>query len=168
MHIPWGSFQTIVVDLSQYYNSIISIIIKYFTSQIMIKIDIADYLNTNPPFVAYFQNMDADWNTALGTHGYDNRLMSMKPIFMARGPDIKVHHEIQPFMSLDIYPLTAKLLDIVPAPNNGTLDIVHDMIRDYDNEPRSVAVKSSASLVTVTVFSLSLWSIPAIMVVSKQ
>ena len=55
----------------------------------------------------------------------------MKPIFMASGPDIKSGHKVRPFTSLDIYPLTAALLGIRPAPNNGTLTVVRDMIRGY-------------------------------------
>ena len=96
--------------------------------------------------------MDNSWNTDKGAHGYDNMLMSMKPIFLAKGPDIRQGYRVDPFMSLDIYPLTAKLLGIEPAPNNGTLSIVKDILRE--NEPKSVAVKSpdsGAVLETVSV-----------------
>ncbi|XP_071132349.1 ectonucleotide pyrophosphatase/phosphodiesterase family member 5-like [Mytilus edulis] len=38
-----------------------------------------------------------------GAHGYDNRLNSMKPIFLARGPNIKENYITDTFRSIDIY-----------------------------------------------------------------
>ena len=63
-----------------------------------------------------------------GGHGYDNRLPTMKPIFYARGPNIKRNYTVSPFESVDIYPLVAALLGIEPEPNNGTLDNVKDFL----------------------------------------
>ncbi|KAL3875740.1 hypothetical protein ACJMK2_033661 [Sinanodonta woodiana] len=63
-----------------------------------------------------------------GSHGYDNRLSSMKPIFYARGPDFKRNYLARPFNSIDLYPLMCKLLGIDPAPNNGTLDNTADIL----------------------------------------
>ncbi|CAC5402295.1 ENPP5 [Mytilus coruscus] len=56
-----------------------------------------------------------------GAHGYDNRLDKMKPIFLARGPNIKENHIADTFRSIDIYPMICHLLGIQPAPNNGSL-----------------------------------------------
>ncbi|XP_071090159.1 ectonucleotide pyrophosphatase/phosphodiesterase family member 5-like [Haliotis cracherodii] len=69
-------------------------------------------------------------NTLKGTHGYDNRLMSMKPIFLARGPNFKTNFTSDPIKIVDIYPLVCKLLNIEPAPNNGSLDRVNVFIQD--------------------------------------
>ena len=111
-----------------------------------------------------FQNKTFSWNKNKGSHGYDNRLLSMKPIFMAQGPDIKRGYEIEPFMSLDLYPLTATLLGITPAPNNGTLRIVQDMIRKYTPRTKAVIEANNAPVATpvfgislMTTTSLTLW-----------
>ncbi|KAL5014928.1 hypothetical protein ScPMuIL_009198 [Solemya velum] len=63
-----------------------------------------------------------------GGHGYDNALSSMKPIFLARGPNIKPNYEISPFLTVDIYPLVCELLNLNPAPNNGSLARTRDML----------------------------------------
>lgn len=63
-----------------------------------------------------------------GTHGYDNHLSSMKPIFFAKGPNIKQNYTVSPFNSVDIYALVAELLGISPGPHNGTLENVKDFI----------------------------------------
>ena len=63
-----------------------------------------------------------------GDHGYDNHLPSMKPIFFARGPNIKKKYKVSPFNSVDIYPLVAALLGVQPGPHNGTLENVKDFI----------------------------------------
>lgn len=79
-------------------------------------------------------------NPEKGAHGYDNELPSMKPIFFARGPNIRKGYKTQPFNSVDIYPLVCNLLGIQPAPNNGSLDIVKSFIvRDTANA-RSVDI----------------------------
>ena len=52
----------------------------------------------------------------------------MKPIFFARGPNIKQNYTISPFNSVDIYPLVAALLGIEPEPNNGTLENVKNFL----------------------------------------
>ena len=52
----------------------------------------------------------------------------MKPIFFARGPNIKKNYTVLPFNSVDIYPLVAALLGIEPEPNNGTLENVKDFL----------------------------------------
>ncbi|XP_046545216.1 ectonucleotide pyrophosphatase/phosphodiesterase family member 5-like [Haliotis rubra] len=63
-----------------------------------------------------------------GTHGYDNRLMTMKPIFLAKGPNFKTNFTSDPIRNVDIYPLVCKLLKINPAPNNGSLARVNAFI----------------------------------------
>ena len=66
-----------------------------------------------------------------GNHGYDNRLSSMKPIFLARGPNIKEHQIAPTFRSVDIYPMICKILGITPSPNNGSLTFTSDFLVDH-------------------------------------
>lgn len=53
------------------------------------------------------------------THGFDNKLPSMRALFIAAGPDVKRHTELPPFSSVEIYSLLAELLKITPSPNDG-------------------------------------------------
>lgn len=68
-----------------------------------------------------------------GNHGYDNNLQTMKPIFIARGPAFKAGKNVGPIESVDIYPLVCYLLDIQPAPNNGSLDRAATLLKNYRN-----------------------------------
>ncbi|CAI7803902.1 unnamed protein product [Closterium sp. NIES-53] len=56
-----------------------------------------------------------------GMHGYDNRLPSMRSIFMARGPHFASHRRIPTFRNTELYNVIASILEIQPAPNNGSL-----------------------------------------------
>ncbi|XP_048760552.2 ectonucleotide pyrophosphatase/phosphodiesterase family member 5-like isoform X2 [Ostrea edulis] len=66
--------------------------------------------------------------TEKGDHGYDNALLSMKPIFYAMGPNIRQNYQASVFKNVDIYPLVCELLQIPPAPNNGSLLRVQSFI----------------------------------------
>ena len=41
-------------------------------------------------------------------------------IFFAAGPDINNNHQVAPFETVNYYLLMCRLLDLKPAPNNGT------------------------------------------------
>lgn len=61
-----------------------------------------------------------DWKDLLGNHGYDNHISTMGAFFIASGPDFKKNVTLQPFKNIEIYNLMCYLLDVEPAPNNGT------------------------------------------------
>ncbi|XP_070541284.1 ectonucleotide pyrophosphatase/phosphodiesterase family member 5-like [Ptychodera flava] len=75
-----------------------------------------------------------------GNHGYDNRLMSMKAIFVARGPGFKKNYKGDAIDGVDVYPLMCQLMGLQPAPNNGSLSNVLGMLLDS---------ASSASLIRI-------------------
>lgn len=54
-----------------------------------------------------------------GSHGYDPALPSMRAVFIARGPSFRNGVRLPAFDNIDVYPLLAHLLGIVPAPNDG-------------------------------------------------
>ncbi len=59
---------------------------------------------------------------SLGEHGYDPaRIPEMKALFLAIGPDIRPHTQLPTFQNVDIYDLICHLLQLTPAPNDGTL-----------------------------------------------
>ncbi|ESO94265.1 hypothetical protein LOTGIDRAFT_118461 [Lottia gigantea] len=68
-----------------------------------------------------------------GSHGYSNEYMSMKPIFLAHGPNFKENHRLTSIESVDIYPLICELLGINPAPNNGSLSNTMSMLKSDAN-----------------------------------
>uniref|UniRef100_A0A8C3FVN8 Ectonucleotide pyrophosphatase/phosphodiesterase 7 n=1 Tax=Chrysemys picta bellii TaxID=8478 RepID=A0A8C3FVN8_CHRPI len=49
-----------------------------------------------------------------GEHGFDNEDMNMKTIFRAAGPAFRKGLEVEPFESVNIYPLLCNLLGITP------------------------------------------------------
>ncbi|XP_061177619.1 ectonucleotide pyrophosphatase/phosphodiesterase family member 5-like [Saccostrea echinata] len=65
-----------------------------------------------------------------GQHGYNNSLLEMHPYFMAMGPAFKINHSVETFNNVDIYPLICKILGIEPAPNNGSLKNVQDLLQE--------------------------------------
>lgn len=54
-----------------------------------------------------------------GAHGYDNRLESMRAIFIAHGPAFKQSQVVEPFESVDVYNVMAEILGLKPASNDG-------------------------------------------------
>ncbi|MFQ5709864.1 MAG: alkaline phosphatase family protein, partial [bacterium] len=63
-----------------------------------------------------------------GNHGFDNQLASMGGIFVARGPAFKSGLVVEPFENIQIYNLMATILHLKPAPNEGHLSAVRDML----------------------------------------
>ncbi len=64
-----------------------------------------------------------------GTHGYANDDRDMYAVFMAWGPDFKEGLLVEPFQNVHIYAMLARLLDLVPAPNDGAFDSVRVMLK---------------------------------------
>lgn len=63
-----------------------------------------------------------------GNHGYDNLYRSMQALFLAHGPGFKQNYSSQPFENIELYNLMSELIGIRPAPNNGTLGALHDIM----------------------------------------
>lgn len=63
-----------------------------------------------------------------GAHGYEPSEPDMQAIFYAMGPAFKKNQEGKPFDNTAIYPLLAYLLGINPAPNDGTIDQLKDLL----------------------------------------
>ncbi|XP_056142822.1 ectonucleotide pyrophosphatase/phosphodiesterase family member 7 [Lampris incognitus] len=98
--------------------------------------------NLNSRFIFYVNK---------GDHGFHNGEMDMKTIFRAFGPDFKQNYLAEPFDSLHIYPLMCKLLQIEPAPHNGSLVFTEGMLAQ--NGGRRLEI--SLSLLVLAVFSVS-------------
>ncbi|XP_078108104.1 ectonucleotide pyrophosphatase/phosphodiesterase family member 7 [Sander vitreus] len=99
--------------------------------------------NLNSRFIVYVNK---------GDHGYHNGEMDMKTIFRAFGPDFKKNFLSEPFDSIHIYPLMCKVLQIEPAPHNGSLAQTKDLLLHSGggSQRRSAALLLTTLLVMST------------------
>lgn len=67
-----------------------------------------------------------------GMHGFDNAYPSMHGIFLARGPAFKEGVEVGAFSGVNIYGLTAKILGVQPAPNDGDAKVIEAVLKGRD------------------------------------
>ncbi|KAA3653567.1 MAG: alkaline phosphatase family protein [Calditrichaeota bacterium] len=67
-----------------------------------------------------------------GAHGYDNSDERMHGIFIAFGPAFRQGSRVSPFLNIHIYELVCKILGIVPAPNDGSLDSVKVVLKKFN------------------------------------
>ncbi|KAM8946052.1 ectonucleotide pyrophosphatase/phosphodiesterase family member 3 [Pelodytes ibericus] len=69
-----------------------------------------------------------------GNHGYDNEFKSMEAIFVGHGPGFKRGVEVEAFDNIEVYNLMCDLLQIQPAPNNGTHgSLNHLLVKPFYN-----------------------------------
>ncbi len=100
------------------------------------KADVPAYLHygSNPRVGDIVVLPDLGWvvcdslNGEYGSHGFDPDFSDMHALFRAVGPDF-AHVRRPHFRNVDIYPLLCHLLGIRPAPCDGTLDEIRDILR---------------------------------------
>ncbi|XP_029450262.1 ectonucleotide pyrophosphatase/phosphodiesterase family member 3 isoform X4 [Rhinatrema bivittatum] len=85
-----------------------------------------------------------------GNHGYDNEFKSMEAIFIAHGPSFKNGTEVEPFENIEIYNLICDLLQIQPAPNNGTHGSLNHLLKKPFYNPSHPKEQSDVSLCPFT------------------
>ncbi|XP_076872829.1 ectonucleotide pyrophosphatase/phosphodiesterase family member 1 [Brachyhypopomus gauderio] len=104
--------------------------------------------------------MKSQWQAALqpteikycsgGFHGSDNAFKNMQAIFIGHGPGLKFKTTVAPFENIEVYNLLCDLLDIHPAPNNGTHGSLNHLLRNPPHHPTYPAEVSSASICSTT------------------
>lgn len=99
--------------------------------------------NLNSRFIVYVNK---------GDHGFHMDEMDMKTIFRAFGPDFKNSYLSEPFDSVHIYPLMCKLLQIDPAPNNGSLSITEGMLVQNGGRRNQMSLGVLASIFVYILF----------------
>ncbi|XP_050391547.1 ectonucleotide pyrophosphatase/phosphodiesterase family member 5 [Patella vulgata] len=92
------------------------------------------------------QNLSSFKRLNKGAHGYNNSLQDMHPIFLAMGPAFKKGASVESFNNLDVYPLMCHILGLKPAPNNGTLDIVKELLHEKQNTTITFATYIATSV----------------------
>jgi predicted AlkP superfamily pyrophosphatase or phosphodiesterase len=65
----------------------------------------------------------------LGEHGYDPADPLMGALFIANGPKFLPGVVLKPFPNTDVYPLLARLLDLMPEPNDGHIQDLYPALR---------------------------------------
>ena len=68
-------------------------------------------------------------NGVRGGHGYDNRLPSMRAIFIAHGPAFKKGRVVAPFENIQVYNIMARILGLKPAANDGDYRVARQVLR---------------------------------------
>lgn len=63
-----------------------------------------------------------------GAHGYDQDDATMGALFVAHGPAFKKGLQVGPFSNVHLYNLMAFILGLDPAPNDGDLSAVEDVL----------------------------------------
>jgi predicted AlkP superfamily pyrophosphatase or phosphodiesterase len=63
-----------------------------------------------------------------GAHGYDNDFKDMHAIFYAAGPVFKENYIHPTFENVNIYPLIAEIMNMVPVETDGRLENVEGML----------------------------------------
>jgi predicted AlkP superfamily pyrophosphatase or phosphodiesterase len=63
-----------------------------------------------------------------GMHGYDRDLPSMRALFLAWGPSFRRGAVVPGFENVHLYPLLAELLGVRPAPSDGRLDSLPQLL----------------------------------------
>jgi predicted AlkP superfamily pyrophosphatase or phosphodiesterase len=64
-----------------------------------------------------------------GGHGYDNRLPSMRAIFVAHGQAFRKGKIVAPFENVQVYNVMTKILGLKPAANDGNLSVANKVLR---------------------------------------
>ena len=64
-----------------------------------------------------------------GAHGYDNKYQEMQATFIAHGKAFKKHKVVEPFSNVEVYNIMCKILGLKPAPNDGDLNHVKNMLK---------------------------------------
>lgn len=95
--------------------------------------------------------LDPKWQLALapsekehcgnGFHGSDNLFSNMQALFIGYGPGFKHRFEVDSFENIEVYNLMCDLLNLTPAPNNGTHGSLNHLLKNpvYNPEnPREV------------------------------
>lgn len=109
--------------------------------------------------ILLFQSVNKSYKV-MGNHGYDNKLLSMRPIFFAKGPDFKVNFTTDIFESVNVYPLLCHLLRINPSPNNGSIDnLAHILAPQSVSKLWIIIVVVAGVIITLIVVSLFVYKL---------
>uniref|UniRef100_A0A674DZ96 Ectonucleotide pyrophosphatase/phosphodiesterase 1 n=1 Tax=Salmo trutta TaxID=8032 RepID=A0A674DZ96_SALTR len=102
------------------------------------------HLYMKPGWQAALQPKEVKYCTG-GFHGSDNVFKNMQAIFISYGPGLKYKTQVAPFENIEVYNLLCDLLDVPPAPNNGTHGSLNHLLKNPPHRPVYPAELSSDS-----------------------
>uniref|UniRef100_A0A8C7G3V6 Ectonucleotide pyrophosphatase/phosphodiesterase 1 n=1 Tax=Oncorhynchus kisutch TaxID=8019 RepID=A0A8C7G3V6_ONCKI len=102
------------------------------------------HLYMKPGWQAALQPKEVKYCTG-GFHGSDNVFKNMQAIFISYGPGLKYKTQVAPFENIEVYNLLCDLLDVPPAPNNGTHGSLNHLLKNPPHRPVYPAELSSNS-----------------------
>lgn len=153
-------------------NDVVTALSKVEHIHVMLQRDIPErfHLKNNRRALTVFAYADEGWTMTMnatataelaatgfkGNHGYDNELLTMKPIFIASGPAFKVNATVEPIQSVDIYPLVCHLLQIEPSPNNGSLTRATSLLSNHSRDGFAPLVNAGLTII-VLLMSQIVW-----------
>ncbi len=76
----------------------------------------------------FFESRGSDYPSG-GAHGFDNANPKMDAIFVAYGPAFNEEVKLGRFENIHLYEVMAKILNIEPAPNDGNIDAVSEILK---------------------------------------
>ncbi|RVE67061.1 hypothetical protein OJAV_G00113580 [Oryzias javanicus] len=83
-----------------------------------------------------------------GDHGFDNKITSMRTIFIRAVFSSKFQKSVPEFENIELYNVMCDLLGLKPAPNNGTHGSLNEMLKEpvfHPTRPEEVTPPSPAS-----------------------
>uniref|UniRef100_A0A8C7KF26 Ectonucleotide pyrophosphatase/phosphodiesterase 2 n=1 Tax=Oncorhynchus kisutch TaxID=8019 RepID=A0A8C7KF26_ONCKI len=92
-----------------------------------------------------------------GDHGFDNKITSMRTIFLGYGPSFMFQTKVAEFESIELYNVMCDLLGLTPAPNNGTHGSLNDMLKAppfTPTMPEEVTPPTSSDTSSATTYDL--------------
>lgn len=96
------------------------------------------HYGTNPRIPEIVVVADSSWSIGTkpdgssvkgGAHGYDNSNSDMFSIFYAAGPSFRKNYKFKELNNIDVYDLVCKILNIIPAKNDGDPAHIKGMLR---------------------------------------
>ncbi|CAB1342704.1 unnamed protein product, partial [Coregonus sp. 'balchen'] len=102
------------------------------------------HLYMKPGWQAALQPNEVKYCTG-GFHGSDNVFKNMQTIFIGYGPGLKYKTHVAPFENIEVYNLLCDLMDVPPAPNNGTHGSLNHLLKNPPHRPVYPAELSSNS-----------------------
>jgi alkaline phosphatase D len=96
------------------------------------------HYGTNSRTLDFIIVADSAWSITLtdkvphssGAHGYNPYNTDMHAIFYAKGPAFKVDYKHPTFENINLYPLICEILGLKPAPVDGKIENVKEMLKD--------------------------------------
>ncbi|XP_017909005.1 PREDICTED: ectonucleotide pyrophosphatase/phosphodiesterase family member 1 [Capra hircus] len=122
--------------------------------------------------------LDPQWQLALnpserkycgsGFHGSDNAFLNMQALFIGYGPGFKHSTEVDSFENIEIYNLMCDLLNLTPAPNNGTHGSLNHLLSNPVYTPKHPKEVSSLGALVKGHWTRELTSLGCFGVITKD